>query len=57
MVNEISETGNETNINENKQDDSKFNGIKSLSPLAAISIITLIGLVCVVIDFYLEIDE
>lgn len=28
--------------------------ISNLSPLAAVSIITLIGMVCVIIDFYLE---
>jgi len=53
-------------LNENENDikeDYKFNTtvekdhtIKTgqIAPITAISIITLIGLVCVVIDFYLE---
>lgn len=36
-----------------QKEKDKIN-IETLSPIVAISIITLIGLVCVVIDYYLE---
>ncbi len=58
MVNEHNEISNDTDSNKIKQkQDGEFVKNKSLSPFVAISIITLIGLVCVVIDFYLEMYE
>ena len=55
MVNDENVTQYDTNPEEEQTNqDFKFNKMKSLSPVAAISIITLIGLVCIIIDFYLE---
>lgn len=50
------QNGSDNNMNsgENQHDGDEFIKMSSLSPLAAISIITMIGLVCIVIDFYLE---
>jgi hypothetical protein len=36
------------------EEERDKNNIKTLTPLKAISVITLVGLVCVIIDYYLE---
>lgn len=55
MVNEENVTQNDLNPEyERAKRNYRYDGMKSLSPIAAISIITLIGLVCVIIDFCLE---
>ncbi len=55
MTNDENVTQYDTNPEEKQTDqDFKFNKMNHLSPIGAISIITLIGLVCIIIDFYLE---
>jgi len=57
MINDHNDISNDTCSEREDYGQKEMKGDankRTLSPIAAISIITLIGLVCVVIDFYLE---
>jgi len=54
---EYSSDMNSTPKFDNRGEERGNTNLGSITPLTAISIITLIGLVCVVIDFYLEKEE